>query len=55
MNDAQLLMTFLGTIALYAIYWQVWKIHAGLIEGREKLKSDLSEVRKLIESKAGKA
>jgi hypothetical protein len=51
----QLLLTFLGTIALYAMYWTLWKIHGELIEGRKKLQSDLSEIRKSLESKADKA
>ena len=55
MGNAQLLMTLLGTIALFAIYWTAWKIRGELIEGREKLTSDLSEVRKLLESKNKKA
>jgi len=55
MNETVLItLTCFGTIALLAIYWTLWKIRGELTEGRQKLKSDLSEVRKLLESKAGK-
>lgn len=55
MNDMLLIpLTSLGTISLLAIYWTLWKIRGELTQGREKLNSDLSEVRKLLESKTGK-
>lgn len=54
MNNALISLTLFGTIALLAIYWTLWKIRGELLEGRKNLQSDLSEVRKLLESKAGK-
>lgn len=45
----------LGIIALLGTYWTVWKIRNDLIEGRNKLISELSEIRKLLESKGGSA
>jgi hypothetical protein len=42
-------------IVLLAIYWTLWKIRGELNESREKLKSELSEVRNLLEKKADKA
>lgn len=46
-------LTCLMTVVLLAIYWTLWKIRGEMIEGREKLKSDLSEMRKLVDKQAG--
>jgi hypothetical protein len=51
---ASVLLCF-AIIVLLAIYWTLWKVRAELNESREKLTSELSEIRKALETKAGKA
>ena len=53
-NTVVTLLCFLLVVVL-AIYWTLWKIRGELNESREKLKFELSEVRKLLEKKADKA
>ena len=55
MNEMLIVVSCFGITVLLAVYWTLWKIRGELNEGREKLESDLSEVRKLLESKADKA
>lgn len=54
MSNALVGLTLLVTIAIWALYWTAWKIRNDLIEGRQKLASELAEIRKLLENKAGK-
>lgn len=54
MSIVLMTLTWFGTVSLLAMYWTLWKIRGELLEGRKNLQSDLSEVRKLLESKAGK-
>ena len=51
-NLAVSLLCFL-LIVLLAIYWTMWKIRGELNESREKLISELSNIRKSLEKKAG--
>jgi len=53
-NIVVILLCFL-VIVLLAIYWTLWKIRGELNESQEKLKSELSEARNLLEKKADKA
>ncbi|MHC4699647.1 MAG: hypothetical protein ACYTFQ_03630 [Planctomycetota bacterium] len=55
MSNLQLSVTCMGLIVLLAVYWTLWKTRNDLIEGRENLKSQLSDIQKLLESKADKA
>ena len=55
MSDALVLLTLLVTIGIYAIYWTAWKIRNDLIEGRQKLNSELDQMKKLLEGKTGGA
>jgi len=51
MDYALIVLTLLETIAIWALYWTAWKMRNDLIEGREKLKSELADIRKSLESK----
>lgn len=51
MDNALLILTLLETIGIWALYWTAWKVHNEMIEGREKLKSELADMRKSLESK----
>jgi hypothetical protein len=51
---ASVLLCF-AIIVLLAIYWTLFKVRAELNESREKLASELSEIRKLLDKKAEKA
>lgn len=44
----------LAIIVLLALYYNIFKIRGELNQGREKLTSELSEVRKLLEKIADK-
>ena len=55
MDAGILLLTLLETIAIWALYWTAWKIRGDLLEGREKLKAELSEMRKSLDGKTGGA
>lgn len=54
MNTIIGLLCFLGVLSL-GIYYTLFRIRHELSENQEKLKSELSEVRKLLERKADKA
>jgi len=53
-NLAVSLLCFV-VVLLLAIYWTVWKIRAELNQNLEKVASELSEIRKSLEKKAGNA
>lgn len=55
MTAAMFVLTFLETIAIWALYWTTWKIRGDLLEGREKLKAELSEMQKSLDAKTGGA
>jgi hypothetical protein len=48
-------LTFIMLIGVWALYWTTWKIRNDLIEGRQKLDSELDEIRKALGSKTDKA
>jgi F0F1-type ATP synthase membrane subunit b/b' len=48
------LLTLLIVVFLAAVYWTVFKIRADLNESQERIRAELSEIRKLLESKTGK-
>ncbi|MFH1719052.1 MAG: hypothetical protein ABIF19_16990 [Planctomycetota bacterium] len=45
----------LMTVAVLAIYWTVWKIRAELNQNLGNMASELGEIRKSLEKKAGGA
>ena len=45
----------LMTVAVLAIYWTIWKIRAELNQNMGKMVSELGEIRKSLEKKAGGA
>jgi len=51
-NLAVSLLCFL-LIVLLAIYWTLWKVRGELNQNMEKVASELSEIRKSLEKKAG--
>ena len=53
MSNVLVSVTCFELIVLLAVYWTLWKIRGELIEGRESLKSDLSDIKKLLETKPG--
>ncbi|MGB2865909.1 MAG: hypothetical protein WBC05_21430 [Sedimentisphaerales bacterium] len=52
---ANMAVSLLGfsVVVLLAIYWTLWKVRGELNESWEKLISELSEIRKSLEKKAG--
>jgi len=53
-TELGLLLLCLMIIVLLALYYNIFKIRGELNQGREKLISELSEVRKLLEKIADK-
>ncbi|MHC4511137.1 MAG: hypothetical protein ACYTAO_19670 [Planctomycetota bacterium] len=55
MNAVNAIVGFLCivTVAVLAIYWTLWKVRAELNENLQKMASELAEVRKALEKKAG--
>jgi hypothetical protein len=44
-------LTFLMVVGIWALYWTTWKIRNDLIDNRQKLTSELAEIRKALEGK----
>jgi uncharacterized membrane protein YqjE len=49
------LLTVLSVIFLAAVYWTLFKIRGDLAESQKQIRAELSEIRKLLESKTNKA
>ena len=51
-NSALIVLTLIMVIGIWVLYWTAWKIRNDLIDGRQKLTSELAEIRKALEGKA---
>ena len=55
MSNALIVLILIMVIGIWALYWTTWKIRNDLLEGRQKLNSELDEIRKILGSKTDKA
>lgn len=50
-----MMLIFLMVVLLGAVYWTLFKIRAELTDSQERIRAELSEIRKLLGSKTDKA